>query len=113
MNANVERLDLTATNNLSFFKPDLHKFPALNLARFALETGGTAPCVINAVNEVAVDAFLQDRIEFLDITRLIDKVLCKYSSRTDFKAEMLTIEEVISKDNEVRKIAIENIKKLV
>ena len=113
MNAHVDRLDLTAMDNLNFFKPDLNKFPALNLARFALETGGTAPCVINAANEVAVDAFLQDKIEFLDITRLIDRVLGKYSSRADFKTEMSTIEEVISKDNEVRKVATENIKKLM
>ena len=113
MNAHVDRLDLTAMDNLNFFKPDLNKFPALNLARFALETGGTAPCVINAANEVAVDAFLQDKIEFLDITRLIDGVLGKYSSRADFKTEMSTIEEVISKDNEVRKVATENIKKLI
>ena len=113
MNAHVDRLDLTATDNLSFFKPDLHKFPALNLARFALETGGTAPCVINAANEVAVDAFLQDKIEFLDITRLIDRVSRNILLALILKAEMSTIEEVISKDNEVRKIATENIKKLI
>jgi len=113
IDAHVERLDLTTMNDLTFFKPDLEKFPALNLARYALETGGAAPCVINAANEVAVDAFLQDKIRYLDIVRIIDRVLNQYSSRNDLKAKMLTIEEIISKDNEVRTMTNEHINKII
>lgn len=61
------RLDLTKIGQLTFEAPDPERFPALNLARRALVAGGTAPAVLNAANEVAVAAFLEERIGFLDI----------------------------------------------
>ena len=66
----VPPLDLTALT-LEFHAPDLETFPLLALAREAGERGGTAPCVFNAANEVAVDAFLEERIRFADIAEIV------------------------------------------
>jgi len=68
-------LDLCALRCLTFEEPDLEKFPCLALSYQALEVGGTAPAVLNAANEVAVDAFLREEIAFLDIPELIRAVL--------------------------------------
>ena len=67
----VERLDLARVGKLSFEPPDLKTFPCLGLARDAAVAGGTAPCVLNAANEVAVHAFLGGRLRFLDIASVI------------------------------------------
>ena len=67
----LEPLDLTSVGGLTFEAPDLETFPCLALARDAGEAGGTAPCVLNAANEVAVHAFLSGRLTFLDIARVI------------------------------------------
>ena len=69
------RLDLTRTGPLTFFEPDTERFPCLALARRALEADGTAPAVLNAANEVAVAAFLEGRIGFTEIPRLIERAL--------------------------------------
>ena len=66
----VPQLDLTALT-LEFHAPDLEAFPLLALARDAGERGGTAPCVFNAANEVAVEAFLEERIRFADIAEIV------------------------------------------
>lgn len=71
------RLDLAAIAKLTFEVPDSARFPALNLARQALQTGGAAPTILNAANEVAVDAFLNGRIGFLDITRIVEQSLAR------------------------------------
>ena len=61
--------------NLTFERPDFDKFPLLNTAYAAARTGGTAPCVMNAANEIAVAAFLQDKIKFTDIYRIINETM--------------------------------------
>lgn len=71
------RLDLAAIARLTFEVPDSARFPALNLARQALQSGGAAPTILNAANEVAVDAFLKGRIGFLDITRIVEQTLAR------------------------------------
>ncbi len=71
----VEPLDLTRVGTLSFFPPDTARFPCLQLAYDAAEQGGTAPAVLHAANEVAVYAFLDGRIGFLDIPRVIAQAL--------------------------------------
>jgi 1-deoxy-D-xylulose-5-phosphate reductoisomerase len=71
----VERLDLARVGTLSFEPPDLETFSCLVLAREAAIAGGTAPCVLNAANEVAVHAFLGGRLRFLDIPAVIERVL--------------------------------------
>jgi 1-deoxy-D-xylulose-5-phosphate reductoisomerase len=72
------RLDLSAIANLAFEKPDLERFPALKLARAALQTGGAAPTILNAANEIAVAAFLAGQIGFLEIAECVDAVLGAY-----------------------------------
>jgi len=71
----AERLDLATIGQLEFAAPDLKRFPALRLAREALETGGAAPIVLNAANEVAVASFLAGQIRFPDIARLVGEAL--------------------------------------
>ena len=71
----ARRLDLAALGRLDFEPPDPVRFPALRLAREALEAGGGAPCVLNAANEVAVAAFLDGRLGFLDIAAIVSHVL--------------------------------------
>ena len=71
----AERLDLATIGQLEFSAPDLKRFPALRLAREALETGGAAPIVLNAANEVAVASFLAGQIRFPDIARLVGEAL--------------------------------------
>ncbi len=71
----AERLDLARIGSLDFEQPDLERFPALRLAREALEAGGAKAIVLNAANEVAVAAFLANRIGFLEIAELVERVL--------------------------------------
>ena len=75
INSNVESLNLSELGPLTFLDPDFDKFPCLGLAMEALITGGTAPALLNAANEVAVDAFLNESIKYLDIPRVIYEVL--------------------------------------
>jgi 1-deoxy-D-xylulose-5-phosphate reductoisomerase len=93
----VERLDLAAIARLDFERPDIDRFPALRLARHALEAGGAAPIVLNAANEVAVAAFLESKIRFADIIRLVQQAL----EQSRFSAPA-AIEDVLEIDREVR-----------
>jgi 1-deoxy-D-xylulose-5-phosphate reductoisomerase len=77
----VESLDLVAVGRLSFERPDEGRFPCLRLARESAEAGGTAPAVLNAVNEVAVAAFLAGRLNFTGIARVIESVLQRHDVR--------------------------------
>jgi 1-deoxy-D-xylulose-5-phosphate reductoisomerase len=69
------RLDLAALGKLEFSEPDLQRFPALRLAREALHAGGGLPTLMSAANEVAVEAYLQRRIGFLDIAAVVEQVM--------------------------------------
>ena len=71
----LSRLDLAAVGEMTFEPPDTETFPCLRLAREAGEAGGTAPCVLNAADEVAVAAFLDGQIPFTAIAELIERVL--------------------------------------
>lgn len=75
IDSGVAPLDLFAVGRLDFERPDEQRFPCLRLAREAAQAGGSAPAMLNAVNEVAVEAFLQRRIRFSDIARMIESVL--------------------------------------
>ena len=77
---NFDRTDLPAISSLTFYEPDLTKFECLKLAFDALNTGGTAPCILNAANEVAVSKFLHKEIKFSHIPLLINKALDKVES---------------------------------
>jgi 1-deoxy-D-xylulose-5-phosphate reductoisomerase len=100
MTTPAERLDLARIANLSFEVPDVSRFPALRVAREALETGGAAPIVLNAANEEAVAAFLDRRIAFLDIVRTVEETV----ARTDASSPH-SIAEVIDIDREARALA--------
>lgn len=65
------KLDFAALGHIEFHEPDMDRFPALDIARRASDKGGNMPCIMNAANEVAVRAFLEDRIEFYDITDIV------------------------------------------
>jgi 1-deoxy-D-xylulose-5-phosphate reductoisomerase len=71
----VPTLDLAGVGELSFEAPDMDAFPCLGLARAAGQAGGTAPCVLNAADEVAVEAFLDDRIPFVAIAEVVERTL--------------------------------------
>jgi 1-deoxy-D-xylulose-5-phosphate reductoisomerase len=94
------RLDLAQVSRLDFAEPDLIRFPALRLAREALQAGGGTPTILNAANEVAVAAFLQREIGFLDIADIVDRVLQQLGTRS---AELL--EDVIALDETARRSA--------
>ena len=109
MTAPVERLDLTKMSGLTFFEPDTEKFPALHLARAALEAGGKAPCVLNAANEIAVAAFLEGQIKFLDIPRIVESALDQHAARSCFGTSPCQVEDIITTDGEARATAHEHI----
>ena len=70
-------LSLTEYSNLTFEEPDLQKFPLLGFAFDAIEMGGNMPCILNGANEVAVASFLQRKIRFIDMPRLVANVMEK------------------------------------
>lgn len=76
--AGVPALDLFATGQLNFEAPDEVRFPSLRLAREAMQAGGCAPAVLNAANEIAVAAFLDGKLRFTDIPRLIEQTLTEF-----------------------------------
>ena len=75
MRTPAQRLDLTAVARLDFEAPDFDRFPALKLARHALEAGGDAPVVLNAANEIAVASFLSGEISFPEIVRVVEEAI--------------------------------------
>jgi 1-deoxy-D-xylulose-5-phosphate reductoisomerase len=77
----VQSLDLSLVGRLDFEPPDHARFPSLGLARAAARAGGTAPAILNAANEVAVRAFLEERLNFTGICTVIDKVLQRLDAR--------------------------------
>jgi 1-deoxy-D-xylulose-5-phosphate reductoisomerase len=93
-----ERLDWSALSRLDFERPDTDKFPCLRLAYDALEAGGTAPAVLNAANEAAVDRFLDEQISFVDIPRVIERTL----ERMAVVAEP-TLDDLYAADAEARR----------
>jgi 1-deoxy-D-xylulose-5-phosphate reductoisomerase len=96
----ADRLSLADIGRLDFERPDLERFPALGLARQALEQGGAAPVILNAANEVAVDAFLKGRIGFCDISAAVEESL----AQANF-APPQSVEEVVALDREIRERA--------
>jgi 1-deoxy-D-xylulose-5-phosphate reductoisomerase len=99
-----QRLDLAQIANLSFELPDLERFPALGLARRALQDGGAAPTVLNAANEIAVDAFANGRLAFPAIAALVAATLDAAKRRGVIK-EPQTIEEALRVDHIARSLA--------
>lgn len=97
----AQRLNLAQIGRLDFEVPDLERFPALRLARLALDTGGAAPTVLNAANEVAVASFLAGRIPFLEIASLVGRALEELDRTQDFPAPA-SISDVLDIDRRTR-----------
>jgi len=98
----VKPLDLGEAGSLTFFKPDLHRFPSLQLAYRSLSDGESMPAVMNAANEVAVDAFLSGKIRFTEIVELIERTMDLHRAHN-----LNSIEEVLLADKWGRGKAME------
>jgi 1-deoxy-D-xylulose-5-phosphate reductoisomerase len=95
----VDNLDMSALGRLDFESPDYDKFPCLRLAGESFSAGGTAPAILNAANEVAVQAFLEGVLGFNDIPRLVEYALEKVAS-----SEATNLQDVLDSDAETRQI---------
>jgi len=100
LEAPVERLSLAGIGQLTFVEPDFERFPCLRQAMAALKNGGSAPIVLNAANEVAVEAFLSEKIGFMDIPSVVDIALTKLDMKAPHSLSM-----VFEMDTEARAVA--------
>lgn len=100
INAGVSALDLAAVGKLEFEALDLDRFPCVRLAYEAMRRGGTAPAILNAANEVAVDAFLGERLRFVDIPTVIESVISRASI-----GQAVTLDEILAADVAARESA--------
>ena len=108
MAAPVRPLDLVALGRMDFEAPDEGRFPALRLARAALADGGARPAILNAANEIAVAAFLQRRIGFLEIAAIVEDTLDRYAPPAP-----ATLDAVLAVDAEARRLAAARVKEFV
>ena len=99
-----ERFNFMDYPNLTFEQPDVKSFRNLKLAYDAIEKGGNAPCVLNAANEVVVDAFLKDKVGFLQMSDIIADTLQKCTF-----VKNPSLEDYIASDTEARRITKDNI----
>ncbi|MCX8996931.1 1-deoxy-D-xylulose-5-phosphate reductoisomerase [Rhizobiaceae bacterium BDR2-2] len=97
----VERLDFARIARLDFEAPDPERFPALRLAREAMEAGGVAGAVLNGAKEVALDAFIAERIRFLDMPRIVERTMAMLSQMP----AAASIEDVFAADEKARQVA--------
>ncbi|QCS49420.1 1-deoxy-D-xylulose-5-phosphate reductoisomerase [Picosynechococcus sp. PCC 11901] len=98
-----EQFDLVKAGDLTFREPDHHKYPCMNLAYAAGRAGGSMPAVLNAANEQAVALFLEEKIEFLDIPRLIEKVCDRHQN--DNKTNP-TLDDILQADQWARQAVL-------
>lgn len=110
MVAPTEKLDLARLGSLTFEAPDLDRFPALRVARAALARGETAPAVLNAANEVAVGAFLSQRLKFLDIASLVEETLNAAEKMGAIRAAGC-LEDILAIDAASRRLAEERLER--
>lgn len=99
---NFEKLDLLKHNNLTFKKPNYDLFPCLKYAFEAIKIGGTMPCVLNASNEIAVEYFLNEKIKFIDIPKIVYKTMEEYKSKNKLD---YNLEDVLQSDKFAREFA--------
>ena len=92
-----KELSLKEIGKLTFFEPDEETFRCLALAKKAGKMGGIMPTVLNAANEVAVEAFLKDKIRFLEIAYFVEKIMSSFENRLN-----PTLEDIISIDKSIR-----------
>ncbi|MBJ6126718.1 1-deoxy-D-xylulose-5-phosphate reductoisomerase [Microvirga splendida] len=99
----LPRLDLAAIGRLSFERPDEARFPCLSLAKAALRAGGAMPTILNAANEIAVEAYMAGAIGFYDISEIVEKVCSTFSGRQ--MSTPSTVAEALAIDQEARQTA--------
>ena len=102
LESSFSRIDWTTLRELTFETPDLERFPNLQHAYTALSHGGNMPCVVNAANEICVDAFLKDRIGFTDMPKLIERAM-----QTTPYILKPSLEDYLETDKEVRRMVSE------
>ncbi len=107
LNANIDRISLPQIGSLTFKQPDLNKYKNLNLAYHAIRKGGNVPCILNAANEVVVDAFLKEKIDFLAMGEIIEEVI----AQSDY-INSPTLGDYISCDTTTRQKTIERLKRV-
>ena len=97
------KLDFAELGQLTFSDPDTDRFPALGLAYEAIRRGGNMPCIMNAANEVVVEAFLKDRIGFYDINRIIEETMdgADFVGEPDLDTIFMTNGEALAKAREI------------
>jgi len=108
LKSELPRMDFNRCNNLTFFEPDLHKFRNLALAYEALSKGGNLPCIMNAANEIAVNAFLKGEIGFMQLPEVVE-----YTMNSTGFSERISLEMIESSDFEARETAKEYINKII
>lgn len=108
MAAPTEKLDLTRLGSLTFEAPDEKRFPALAVAKAAMRRGDTAPAVLNAANEIAVAAFLERRLKFLDIASLVEDTL-EIAEKQGIVREALCLDDILVIDASARRLAVERL----
>ena len=103
--SHCDKLTVPSYSTLTFEQPDMEKFPLLRMAFDAIGRGGNIPCALNAANEIAVAAFLDEKIRFVDMPVLVDKAVaqCPYIKFPDYQA-------LVETNKEIRKIALSLIK---
>lgn len=111
MNANVKSLDLYDLSALTFIKPDEEKFVSLALARFAAKRGVGACITLNAANEVAVAAFLDEKIRLTDIATIVRECLEDLTLSSHFDDKFENLDEILNMDDKVRQTAVRYIDK--
>jgi 1-deoxy-D-xylulose-5-phosphate reductoisomerase len=106
--APVPKIDWSTARDWRFEPPDMEKFPLLGLAYESIKAGGSATCVLNAADEIAVEAFLGGRISFPAISTVVEETLSRTAVR-----ELFTIDEVLEADGDARRVAEDVIKEVV
>lgn len=109
--SNVTPLDLSEVSKLTFFKPDYETFDCLKICLDAINLGGFYPAIVNAANEEVVDLFLNDKITFLDISKIIRKVMNKYISDKKNLPQNLDIDSILKMDDWARACVKELVQK--
>jgi 1-deoxy-D-xylulose-5-phosphate reductoisomerase len=99
-------LDLSEIKALEFYEVDTEKFPIIKLARLALEEGESFPIALNAANEVAVSAFLEKRIKFMDISEMVKEIIENHQKR-----KVQSLEDIFDVDGETRRVSLDELKK--
>jgi 1-deoxy-D-xylulose-5-phosphate reductoisomerase len=93
-------MDLAKIGKLEFFAPDEKKFPAVRICREVMEADGTAPVVLNAANEIAVEKFLKGDVAFDEITKIVEKTLNKIPQK-----DLNSVGEVLEYDRSAREVS--------